>query len=397
MRLFFIVILLLFISCEIKEEGLIYKPISISIDVESSSNLKMSEFFSDIEYIELVTPPNKFVGNVFKIINKNEKLFLYDRSNNNVWVFSEEGYYLNDIQIPVGRGPADLEHLTDIYITDSEEIHALGQFKIVVYDVKGNFLRNISLEFNPFNIFYLEEMQLYGGYAATMLNSRIDDQYKDSHILYFDNNGEIFEKDITIRKGSEGIRYNIPNYFSEFNGDTFFSPHLDDTIYKFEDGQFVPYYSIDFKEFKVTEEVLAKRDSYSEIIWDWRDFWESEILNNGLISNITFYEFTDEFLFLKVGNRFSQHLAVYNRATNEVQVGNDRFINDIDKGPSPFIYLSSDTDLFTIIDENTLIQHAQELDLSMEDFNEQTKKFVEFANAKNQDGNPVIVKYVIQE
>jgi hypothetical protein len=300
---------------------------------------------------------------------------------------------VNEIDIPEGRGPNELEHLKDVYISDSLKIHALGQYKIVVFDLNGESIGQTSMVFNPSYIFYNEERQLYAGYVTAMLNVNVPDSIKMFNLFYFNTNGEIIDVDIKIRPGAEGISYNIPSYFTEYSGEIYFSPHINDTLFRFEDGFFEPEYTFNFGAYQINDAILERRGNYSTAIWDWVAFWRTEVQGNGLVSNLTFYEETTGLLLLRAGNNLAQNLIVFDKMNNEVLVGTDRLANDIDFGPSPFMYSSSDSNYFTFFEANSFFDKIRELEVSIHNLSPNTMKLVDSANSMNNTGNPILAIY----
>lgn len=385
---------LFFVSCKQEKVTPNILVQNIDIRIEESSNIKMSDYFSSIEYVQLETPQEKPIGSIFKIIERDEKLFLFDRKRNSIWLFDNSGNYLNEIIIPIGRGPGEVEYLADVFVSKNLMIHALGQLKIVVYDLNGNFKEDVNLDFNPFYLYYDTDLELYSGYVATMLNPKVDEKFKNQNILFFDKTGEIKNGALKIREGAEGIRFNIPNYFTEYKGNVFFSPHIQDTIYSYEGGKFEPRYFLNFFENSITSNTLSKRYDYSKVIWDWGSFWDEEVSNKGLISNVTFYEFTEQYIFLRVGNRYSQHMVVFDRNTKKVKVGGNKFINDLDLGPSPFIFSSSDDYLISYVESNDFTDHFDLIEADTN--NDLYLNALDFSKSINRDGNPVLVKYYLK-
>jgi hypothetical protein len=174
----------------------------------------------------------------------------------------------------------------------------------------------------------------------------------------------------------------------------FFSPHIQDTIYFYNEGKFEPRYFLNFYEYSITSNTLSKRYNYSKAIWDWRSFWDEEVSNKGLISNVTFYEFTGDYIFLLIGNRYNQHMVVFDRNTKDVKVGGNKFTNDLDLGPSPYIFSSSDDYLISYFEPNDLIDHFNLVEADVN--NDEYIKSLAFSRSISKDGNPILVKYYLK-
>lgn len=114
-----LLILLVFIGCEdrpsdrsINRSGEVEE---IYIDVDQAQPMRMSDYFSRIFYVSLHAPNNSPMGIITKIMPQGDTIALYDRTKKSVWIYKEGGAFIGEVKIPEGRGPGELEHISDVY------------------------------------------------------------------------------------------------------------------------------------------------------------------------------------------------------------------------------------------------------------------------------------------
>lgn len=192
MRYIHLSLILILCSCSSKKQPSVNPDVqTIKVDINKIDNLYMSDFFHDIEYELLKTPKGQPIGRIEKIQVSNNYLILFDSSRNSVWIFRLDGRYVNKIHIPEGRGPGEVEHLSDIYFDKTNRIHALGFFKIVVFDINGNLIDEIDLDFKVNKINYDHTDKLYYGYIGVSINPKVSDKHKGNTLYVFNKEGNI--------------------------------------------------------------------------------------------------------------------------------------------------------------------------------------------------------------
>jgi len=368
--------------------------VTININVEEAKPILMSEFFSGITYFPLSNPTGEPVGNIFKIMTQGDKIALYDRPKKSVWIYTDEGEYLNEVKIPQGQGPGELEHISDVYFDEQFNVHAMGAFKFVTLDMEGNLLNETQVDLFAKYFTYIVEDSIYFGFADGNPNARIPEQHKGYDLFAFNDNGKITNSYVPIEENKQGISYGIPNYFPEHDGQHYFFKHLDDTVYAIKDNRVEPAYLLDFGEQALNDEVFEKRSEYGGEIWQWTDFWESEIEPNDYIVYKSNVEITDRFIHTRVGNSNSKYMVLFDRDRKKTHVGEETFVNDIDNGPSPFIYLSSDEHLYSYVDAYTFLGHMNEVYENDREkyFSNEMSRLRTLANSMREESNPILMR-----
>jgi len=142
-----------------------------------------------------------------------------------------EGQYVNEVEIPEGRGPGEVTNLNDVVLTEEQEIHALGEFKIAVYDLKGKFLEETPFDFRIYKFHYYSPTDEYIGYADNSLNPDLAEGHGGHNLLYFNKESEITQNFLPIGTGREHMGSQISNRFPGYRIHRLFFQYLVDTVY----------------------------------------------------------------------------------------------------------------------------------------------------------------------
>jgi len=399
MKNLFIVIIVLFWGCKSaeKETGptTIDGVVEIKVDVEDARPLAMSEFFSNVTYLPLKTPNSRPIGYIFKIMPQGDKIVLYDRSSQSVWVFSDSGEYITEVRIPYGRGAGEIEHISDVYFDKEFNVHAMGAFKYVEYDMNGELLNETQFDQFVQAIVYSNRDSMYYANFEGSPNQRIDEKFRDFQLYAFNKDGEIENGYLPLSKNKMGIGYTIPNRFPLYENKLFFFRHLDDTVYELSADTVKAAFRFNFGEQTLTDEVFENRYSYGSEMWEWSDFWDAEVRPYGYITYLSFVELTHEFIFSGVGSGNGSHFMIlYNRETGEVDVGEEKFINNIDYGPSPFLYSSSDEYLYSYVNAGDLLRRLNSVYQNNREIygSDKMKELRRLASDMREESNPVLMR-----
>jgi hypothetical protein len=394
-HIYLIYIVLLFISCEetqIQKFG-VEKTTTIEVDLnEAEDRLAMSRFVQKLEYRILNTPDNDFIGRIRKIIPQGNRIAFYDEARKSVWVHTTDGEYINEVSIPEGRGPGELTDISDIIYTKDRNIHALGPFKIVVYNEEGEFLRETDFDFFIYKFAWLSEADIYVGYADNSLNPMLED-HDAQNLLFFDSSGNVIKSEIPIPKGREHIKYQIPNRFPSYNEKIYFFPFLSDTIYSIGNGVTQQEYIIDYGQQSLTDEVFDRRSDYSNVAYEWQDFFRSEIIANSYVSFVRYLVNSDSVMLLSVSTGQNSYIVLYDRSRSDITVSSENFYNDIDNGFVPSMFEGGGNKLYSIIEPYQLINHLNELYENDPDTyaEPKTRHLIELSQKVKEADNPILI------
>lgn len=174
---------------------------TIQIDLEKASPIHMSEFFSNIDYIYLKTPFNRPIGMIWKIMIQKDYIALYDRPRKSVWIYSKTGKFINEVSIKEGKGPQELQDISDVTFSSNNIIHVLGRFKIVTYNIEGNFLNEFTFKFFVYNFIYNSDTKKYVANANNNPNrGLLSEPTVDHNLYFFKNDGVITDYFLPIEQ-----------------------------------------------------------------------------------------------------------------------------------------------------------------------------------------------------
>jgi len=359
-----LLVIILFTSCtQTKEELYIPDDIeTIHVNLEEAGILKMSDFISDIEYMPLETPVGSPIGRIRKFLINDSYLGFYDQARKSVWVYTKDGVYINEVIIPQGKGPGELENFEDVILTDNGEIHALGSFKIVVYDIRGNFIDETTFRFLIYNFEYISSTEEYVGSTENeTMYGFLQNEHAGHNLFFFNREGTITKSSLPILNGREEMGFKVPNRFPVFRDQKMFFPYLVDVIYTVTDSTVVPRYHLDYGINSIPEFVFDHRKNYSSTPEGRIRFFKEELLSNDYISFLEFFLETDLFIHLQISTGENRFTVIYNKQTQETKVGNGRLQNDIDYNYVPFFFESHNNALYTVIEANDLLRHLNEI------------------------------------
>lgn len=365
----------------------------ISIHLHETENiLPMSEYFSEIKYLPLIVSSGQPIGNLTKIIVKNDFYALYDRSRNSAWLFDFDGIFIREIRIPQGGGPGELNHMTDLLVTDNQRVFALGAHKIVEYDMEEKFVDEVNFDYFAYNFTYDSVNDLFITSAENDLNLTLESKHAGNNLIYLNRNGEITDSRLPIPAGREFIRQVPPNRFPLFEDIELYSPHLVDTIYAVNQSDIEPRYILDFGDASATDDVFSQRSNYGSSLYDWAGFYREELQGGGFVFVIQVFNETNNFIHLRFGAGDNYYNTFYNKHTGESRTGPARLTNDIDYGIAPFIYQGSDDALMALLQPGELIDHVEHYrEHFPEKYNSlKMKNLIALTDTLERYGNPVL-------
>lgn len=392
LSLFFLLILLT--SCRQGKDTSTYHPDAetIHVNLDDAVPLYMSDYFEEIEYIHLESPENRLIGRIRKFLIQDSRLGFYDDARGSIWIYTHDGEYVNEVVIPRGRGPGELENIFDIILTDDGDVHALGARKIVAYDLEGEFLHETPFNFWIYKFTYNSDLEEYIGYTLNSLNRGLANEHVAHIIFYFDKSGTITNSYLPIPTGREEFGYFATNKFPGFQDHQLFYPNLVDTVYSFGQDGPAPKYILDYGEHAIPENVFDRRSNYP-LTPDGRiQFFEDEIEAKGYVNFMTLFNETNHYVHFWIQAGRNQHTIIYNKKTKETDVGTRLFINDMDHSFVAFMYDSSDDALYTVIEANNFLRNLNEVyEHEPEKYNsDQMRHLVHLGQQLSDNSNPIL-------
>ena len=171
----FIVFVILLFSCSSPKPQIENKQIDIFFDKPLKA-VKVEDLFNDYHYLPLETNDSSLLGNIKRIVYKNGRYFISNRSQ--ISIFNDKGHFVRTIN-KLGNGPYEYRPYWSMNVNEKGDISLLGLNlpMLITYTSSGDFLSKIKLDsLSIRDLMYLNDSLLL------LRGDHRDDGYK-FHIL----------------------------------------------------------------------------------------------------------------------------------------------------------------------------------------------------------------------
>lgn len=256
-------LLLILPGCSSKKNPNKNKLVTFNLkELPKVTTIKLSELgFEDIEYIPLETNDLSLFSTTtndifFLKIVAGEKFYLFERFNT-ILKFSEDGLFQAKIG-KVGRGPDEFTAAHDVEVNEkTQEVYLLARWqkKFFVYSRSGELIRKIPFSISPNEFKFTENGILC--YSENHMGD-IDDSYN-----LIDSVGSVKKSFVNRYPFTNHDAYGIENenIFYHFNNQLFKKEVYSDTVYEFENQNFIPHLVIEVGGKLITPEARTQFDS----------------------------------------------------------------------------------------------------------------------------------------
>jgi len=371
-------IVLLMTSCKNnqKDIGTIYE-FDIPEAINNPEQIKMSDFVSEISYVELETTQESLIGKVHTLIPAEDKYLLSSR-NKTIRVFSDNGEYVKDIG-KIGKGPGEYNDVRSLFWDDNLKeviIYNIGNANLQFYTIDGNFKRSFKVPHSPMFVY----RQHNGKYLGSLLFETQIDSIIGRH-FQFDTLGIVFpygqQKD--AEEQNLPTIFAMPSFFQMGDLDLFI-PERSDTVFQVEGKELIPFAALGLSDKMMPDKVYYNRDASPEV--------KSKYIYSINAKGLNDHEFVAEF---KLGsNRFIAFCNTRNGSSKILELDDSGIPNDIDGGLpitnffysticNGYLYMAQSPLYFKSgIEEGLLPNPSPELR--------------EFVNQLDNEDNPLIIK-----
>jgi hypothetical protein len=250
----------------------------ISIDVTSENGI--DNFFESYYSISLETKDECLISDIKKIIISNEKLYILDEKQPQIFIFDKNGYYLNKID-KKGEGPTEYYDIADFFVFDSSIclLSRIGR-KILVYSDNIEFIKSYSLS-DFYDYFYPVNgnVFLYANYSN-------DTHYNIS--VYNFGEQTISYKFLPF-KNNQSFLFPPTPFNITFKGDLFVTQQYDYNIYKLNVNSIETIYRFDFNTKDRLPGEIQKID-FNKMYQD--------LAMKSVVQRIEYINQTDEYLYI---------------------------------------------------------------------------------------------------
>lgn len=209
--------------------------------IDISKVKKLDKFYPTIYAYEFITLQEDSLiklGEINKIIFYNDKIYISDaRKSKSVFIYNKEGVLLRTIN-RVGRGIGEYTNIRDFNIDKlTYDIYILDPQlrKILIYDSKGVFLRDIKLDFIVSSFIITGKYLIFDKFN---MMERAKNEVINNNLLICDRKGKILNGFLPIDKVLSSYSMGPLNGLKENSNSTIsYLPPLSSHIYNYDISQ----------------------------------------------------------------------------------------------------------------------------------------------------------------
>ena len=287
----------------------------------SSCQRQVSNHKGDVEIIDVLNRNNPIQINLYDIVDsvkyvplrtsecllsdieciKNDGNFYFVKDSRGLFVFDEEGYFINEISHR-GIGPDEYVYSDNFYLDRDNKLVCLicnSMRKILQYTYYGTYFNKIQLDAKDANI----ESALMCGEGELIAYYPLPNNYSQSKSEYsvfrIKNNSFIGETLLKAKEiGTQNIHYPFLHYpVALLDNQCIFISALSNELFVYEGGQIMPGYYVNIPENEPSEDFIEEHK-------DLNFFELIETLKKSNIGwGITAVESSSDYLFMSISNK----------------------------------------------------------------------------------------------
>ncbi len=373
----------LFISCNFSNKSLNNNQI-IALNIDNENELNYSHIISNIEYLQLEIPEGKIVGNIGKVFFCDGYIGLIDRRKRSVWVFTDQGKYINEIPVIIGQGPGEVLTFSDADFGDRNEVHILGAYRINTFNYQGELENEVQLPFLTRSFKYISNQNSYVAFMNNEIATPEGDLRKGLYNLYtFDSEGKIIERFLPFKqKKADLSRLLISNFYS-FEGKLHHFSFLNNQIYQILNPQKIEIkYTLDYGEEKIPEKLFQNKPNYETGL----SFLREEVYTKDFILINAVME-TNKYLIVGINYGEKSGYLFFNKTNEEKTViESSRFHNDFVPDLIIYFHLSYENYIYGVKSAEEVVGKIRS------NPNLNNDELVEIADKLSQNDGPVLIK-----
>ncbi len=322
--LLYLIVLIQLFSCSKPKEYETSNLIEIEIDLDQTVDYKFTDFFDTTLIVPLEETENSFLGEVSKVISKEDVIFVLDsRISETLYLFDYSGKLINSFS-GTGSGPGEFLRATNFYLSknaDTVFIQDSSMPKVLAFKKNGEFLfeKNLRGQSN------FDDLIPYGnGYL--MISSSSDNLGKDISIL--DSSLEFVTSPFEFRENEYLLESGGKDqfFYPASGGGLFLKESFSKDLYLLESGN-LKTYSLEFPENRVYSPPKLPWDDSKPSVHQaivFRSIKKDDLLNIGdQVLNL------GDIVFVNYVKKDRIYCLALDQSTQEAKLVSN-FINDLD-------------------------------------------------------------------
>ncbi|QDH79041.1 6-bladed beta-propeller [Echinicola soli] len=358
-----------------------------TISLSEHRSMKMSQIFSEIDYIELPNHFNFFF--VDKILYLDGQYFFCDFGHTYKIAILNQDFNLTATIEAYGEGPGEYQYISDACINASKKtIEIISGNKLLRYDLDGDFKEEIKF---PFIISKLEHhegdhyiIHIHPGVKSSFANN---DKELSHHLLFQWNSKTNALTPILTNPYDKPLPFITEHHNLKKAGNNyFFTKTFTDTIYWIKDTTVQQKYHLDFKGKMLPLERLQENDMV--------EFLNNPTTRERYIVHRANIFVNQDYLITSYTEKNNYGTVIYDRKSH-LSISASRFENDIDFGLDYF---------YPRFLQGNIVFNSYPPDLLMEHYNENSDQLAEVDNpftrlAKNlnRDSGRILALYHLKK
>ena len=379
---FIFLLIILFAGCVQPEKKDI---LEISPEYFVDQEITLSDIADDIEYIPLSS--ETFFPFILSPQLTDSLIIFNGGQKKGILEYSRDGSFIREIGSN-GRGPGEYKYGHNISIDDkNQKIYIIDQGKFLVYDFKGNLIREKTTSaYNDFSKILYQDNKLY------LFATLSDNEYFNSPDYWvildtLENKLSSKKNTTTGFPDSKSAQITTSNLAYKFDNKIFYWNHYNDTVFELQGTSYKAAYLFKHDEYRLTPEITGNRENFGQ--------------NNHYIIYHLFE--SQHYIFIHYRQNRKTQFCIYNKHEDKFinctsqqnqKVG---LINDIDGGmPFPLeeiVKLENGEFLISSINAFELKEYVASDDFksSTPKYPEKKKQLEQLANSLDENDNPVLI------
>lgn len=228
-------------------------------DLEDVSILNYSDLYDSVSLVKLEAHPEALIGRVSKVeILGNGNFLVFDNTNAGIFVFSQDGRFLNTVGCQ-GNGAKE-------YITPEDVVYDAYNNEVIVWDHNkknlmffhpdGRFVRKVNIPW------YIGTLQVLDkDHIAVFMNHRDEIEGEYGHnIKILDREGIPVSEGLPYDKRLETFNPACKKAFSTSCGVLFCNPPYSSIVYEIGQDSIMPRYFLDFGDRAIPKNWFGNMD-----------------------------------------------------------------------------------------------------------------------------------------
>ncbi|MCH7411815.1 6-bladed beta-propeller, partial [Belliella sp. DSM 111904] len=361
-------------------------------DIDEEYSMKASLIVSSIDYYPLTLPEDMIIGEIEKMIHHNGHVYISDRLTESVFIFTDEGEFINAIQSK-GEGPEEYGEINDFNVdprTGNVLIHSHMSQKILTYAISGEYLSSMKNKLFISSFFPISDSSM-ALYNSRMSNGHIfENTFPVQPRFFIANESEEIEKqDLETTYREHLLSYPIPRAgFYQIGDSLRLMESINSVVYgvDLEEGSVFPRFAFEFTNANPPRIYDMDADELSIFLEDYKN---KKVGGWAFLSNVSE---TEDFICAAYSYNGYNNMTFYSKRSNhQVNIG-PVWINDMDSISMPMVQtVTADGEFVGYFNSNIFSRMVRNND------NKLSQKILDLEKSQRDAESIILVKFRLKD